>query len=127
MQMLLYCLLNLCHNRILTALSRLYRNVPFAQRSDDLHETFDDCIEVDDPSSDPMLWANTLTASYINAGSACGTTQNDRLIALFEFMNGIDYWKYHKGQKIWFMLFRYNTTIRRPGLLYFKYKIAFSL
>lgn len=53
--MLLYCLLNLCHNRILTALSRLYRNVPFAQRSDDLHETFDDCIEVDDPSSDPML------------------------------------------------------------------------
>lgn len=97
--MLLYCLLYLCHNRILTALSRLYRNVPFAQRSDDLQETFDDCIEIDVPSSDPMLWANTLTASYINAGSACGTTQNDRLIALFAFINVIDYWKYHNGQK----------------------------
>lgn len=60
-------------NRIRTALSLSYNNVPFGQRFDNLHEILAESIGLDDPSNDPTLWANTLTASYINAGSACKT------------------------------------------------------
>lgn len=61
-------------NIVPTAFSLSYKSVPFAQRFDDLHEMLDDFMESDDPSNEPMLLANTLTASYIRAGSAC--TQN---------------------------------------------------